>query len=391
VHDSVFFTELLGLSKPWKVSRVSLCSEDKRLDILLEHQRRARFTCPECHLPLPLYDHIPSRCWRHLDHGECLTWLHARIPRVRCSTHGVRQVTIPWALPGARYTLPFERHAIDVLLETDVLGGARLLRLSWEEAWRLLERAVERGQQRKKRRVLPRIGVDEKAVARRHQYVTMVCDLDRATVEYLAENREKTSLDAYYSALTQEQLHGIEAVAMDMWEPYISSTVAYVPNGREKIVFDRFHIMKHMNEAVDAVRKAENRSLLEAGINELKGTKYFWLFAQENLPEKMIERFGYLRELNLKTGRAWAIKESLREMWNYRRRGWAELFWRHWYFWATHCRLQPVQKVARMIHSHRENVLTYFDHRITNSVSEGLNSKIQTVKKTPTGIAIGIT
>jgi transposase len=112
-------------------------------------------------------------------------------------------VQVPWALPESRFTLPFERHAIDVLLETDVLGGARLLRLSWDEAWHLMERAVERGQQRKKRRVIPYLGVDEKAVARRHQYVTLVCDLNRGTVEYLGENREKTSLDAYYTALEE--------------------------------------------------------------------------------------------------------------------------------------------------------------------------------------------
>jgi transposase len=384
-----FFDKLLGLRKPWKVSRVSLSSEEKRIDVVLEHQRRAQFSCPECRLPLPLYDHIPSRQWRHLDHGECVTWLHARIPRVYCLEHGVRQVTVPWALPGSRCTLPFERHAIDVLLETDVLGGARLLGLSWDEAWHLMERAVERGQKAKKRRVIPYLGVDEKAVARRHQYVTMVCDLERGTVEYLADNREKTSLDAYYASLSPEQLAGIKAVAMDMWDPYIASTVAHVPGGRWKIVFDRFHIMKHMNEAVDTVRKEEHRLLMEDDNDMLKGTKFLWLFAEENVPEKMVEVFAFLRRLNLKTGRAWAIKESLRELWSYRRRGWAELYWQRWYFWATHSRLKAVKSVARMIHDHLENVLTYFDHRITNAVSEGLNSKIQTVKKTPMVIGIG--
>jgi transposase len=389
VRDTDFFRELLGLKKPWKVDRVSLSSKEKEVDVWLEHRGRAEFACPECRLPLPIYDHVPARRWRHLDHGGWLTWMHAHIPRVFCLEHGVRQVTVPWALAGSRFTLAFERHAIDVLLETDVLGGARLLKLSWDEAWHLMERAVERGQKAKKRRVIAYLGVDEKAVARRHQYVTMVCDLNRGTVEYLAENREKTSLDAYYASLSEEQLAGIQAVAMDMWDPYIASTRAHVPDGERKIVFDRFHIMKHMNEAVDAVRKEENRLLLEDGIDILKGTKFFWLFAEENLPEKMVERFAFLRGSNLKTGRAWAIKESLRELWTYRRRGWAESFWRQWYFWATHCRLKPVRNVARMMRDHLENVLTYFDHRITNAVSEGLNSKIQTVKKTPMGIAIG--
>jgi len=389
VRDVVFFSRLLGLERPWKVQQVSLSSEEKEIEVRLEHQCRAEFYCPECRLPLPIYDHAPARRWRHLDHGDRLTWLHASVPRVYCLEHGVRRVHVPWALPEARYTVAFERHAIDVLLETDVLGGARLLKLSWDEAWHLMERAVERGQQRKKRRVIPYLGVDEKAVARRHQYVTLVCDLNRGTVEYLGENREKTSLDAYYASLSKKQLAGIQGVAMDMWDPYIASTLAHVPEGEKKIVFDRFHIMQHMNEAVDAVRKEENRLLLEDDIDMLKGTKYLWLFAEENTPEKMAERFGWIRESNLKTARAWAIKESLRGLWSYQRKGWAELYWKEWYFWATHSQLKPVKKVARMIHNHLENVLTYFDHRITNAVSEGLNSKIQTVKKTPTGIAIG--
>jgi transposase len=389
MRDVDFFARLLPLKKPWRVSRVTLASKEKEIEVSLEHRPGAEFACPECGLPLPIYDHVPARRWRHLDHGDRITWLRARSPRVYCLEHGVRRAQVPWALPEARYTLAFERHAIDVLLETDVLGGARLLKLSWHEAWHLMERAVERGQARKKRRVIPYLGVDEKAVARRHQYVTLVCDLNRGTVEYLAENREKTSLDAYYAALSKKQLAGIQGVAMDMWEPYILSTVAHVPGGKEKIVFDRFHIMQHMNEAVDAVRKEENRLLMEDDFDILKGTKYLWLFAEENTPEKIAERFGWIRESNLKTARAWAIKESLRGLWRYQRKGWAELYWKQWYFWATHSRLKPVKKVARMIHNHLENVLTYFDHRITNAVSEGLNSKIQTVKKTPTGIAIG--
>jgi transposase len=388
MRDIEFFTKLLSLKRPWKVDRVSLSLDEKEIHIWLEHRRRAEFACPECRLPLPIYDHVATRRWRHLDHGECQTWLHARIPRVYCLEHGARQAAVPWALSGSRFTLALERHAIDVLLETDVLGGARLLNLSWDEAWHLMERAVERGQQRKKRRVIPYLGVDEKAVARRHQYVTLVCDLNRGTIEYLGENREKTSLDAYYASLSKKQLAGIQAVAMDMWDPFIASTKAHVPNGEKKIVFDRFHIMQHMNDAVDAVRKEENRLLMEDDFDILKGTKYLWLFAEENTPEKMAARFGWIRKSNLKTARAWAIKESLRGLWSYQRKGWAELYWKEWYFWATHSRLKPVKKVARMIRNHLENVLTYFDHRITNAVSEGLNSKIQTIKKTPTGIAI---
>jgi len=292
-------------------------------------------------------------------------------------------------LPGCRFTVAFERHAIDVLLEADVLGATRLLRISWDEAWNVMERAVARGQKSKKKRVIAHLGVDEKAVARRHRYVTLVCDLDRSTVEYIADDRKKTSLDAYYKTLSEEQLAGIQGVAMDMWEPFVSSTVAHVPDGRSKIVFDRFHIMKHMTDAVDQVRRSEHRRLHAEGDDTLKKTKYVWLTSKENLTESAAKRLADLRALRLQTRRAWAIKEELRDLWEYRRKGWALRHWKHWYFWATHSRLKPVVKVARMIHGHLDNVLTYFDHRITNATSEGLNSKIQTIKKTPMVFATG--
>jgi transposase len=384
MRDIAVFMKLLALKRPWAVDHVALDAKTESLTIFLRHRSNARFRCPECDAVLPLYDHVPLRRWRHLDHGSWLTWLAARMPRVACLFHGVRQVAVPWALPHARYSLAFEEHAIDTLLEADVLGAARLLRLSWHEAWGLMERAVERGLKAKQRRVIPHLGVDEKAVAKRHQYVTLVSDLDRGTVEFVVDDRKKASLDAYYAALTVRQLAGIRAVAMDMWEPFISSTRENLPGASSKIVFDRFHIMKHMTEAVDAVRKAEHRLLLAEGDETLKRTKYLWLFSEENLPERYEEWFARLKTLKLKTGRAWAIKESLRDLWTYRRTGWARRFWDEWYYWATHSRLKPVVKVARMLHSHLDNVLTYCDHRLTNAASEGLNSKIQTVKKTPT-------
>jgi transposase len=385
------FTKLLALERPWSVQRVSLDPESKTIDVFLHHRCNARFHCPECGVVLPLYDHIPARKWRHLDHGSWMTWLQARIPRVACLLHGIRQVRVPWALPAARFSLAFERHAIDTLLEADVLGASRLLRISWDEAWGIMERAVERGLKAKKRRIIARIGVDEKAVATRHRYITLVSDLDRGTVEFIADDRKVASLDAYYDSLTVRQMAGIQAVAMDMWEPFITSTWKNVPRAWAKIVFDRFHIMKHMLEAVDEVRKAEHRRLQAKGDNTLNRTKYLWLFSEENLPEKYAERFALLRSINLKTGRAWAIKESLRGLWTYRRKGWAKRFWNKWYHWATHSRLKPVVKVAWMLKRHLANVLTYCEHRITTAACEGLNSKIQTVKKTPTVFAIAST
>jgi transposase len=391
MRDVDVFTKLLDLERPWVVDEVILDPDTQSVAVFLRHRTIARFRCPKCGAELPIYDHTPLRRWRHLDHGSWLTWLHARIPRVSCLFHGIRQVRIPWSLPVSRFSLGFEKHAIDTLLEADVLGASRLLRLSWDETWGLMERAVARGLKAKRRRVIRHLGVDEKAIAKRHRYVTLVSDLDRGTVEFIAFDRKKSSLDAFYQSLSSKQLAGIQAVAMDMWEPFISSTHEYVADAAGKIVFDRFHIMKHMLEAVDAVRKAEHRRLQVEEDDTLKGTRYFWFYSEENLPEEHAERFAHLKRLHLKTGRAWAIKESLRDLWNYRRKGWALRHWKKWYFWATHSALPSVVKVARLVERHLVNVLTYCDHRITNATAEGLNSKIQTVKKTPVAFAIAST
>jgi transposase len=292
---------------------------------------------------------------------------------------------VPWAEPHSRFTLLFERLAIDVLRECDVLGATRLLRISWDEAWAILERAVERGQLAKQARVIARLGVDEKSIAKGHKYFTLVSDVERGTVEYVGDHRRQESLDAFYAGLTPKQLAGIEAVAMDMWDPCFQSTMAHVPKAAEKIVFDRCHIMAHMGKAVDDVRKREHRALRAEGDETLTGTKYLWLYREENVPEKHRERFIDLRKAHLKTARAWAMKENLRDLWECRYRSWAESFWEGWYFWATHSRLEPVIKVAKMVQSHLPNILTYYTHRITNAVSEGLNSKIQGIKKMACG------
>jgi transposase len=168
---------------------------------------------------------------------------------------------------------------------------------------------------------------------------------------------------------------------MDMWVPYFNSTIANVPDAVRKIVFDRFHVMGHMLKAVDTVRKQEHRSLWSTGNEILKGTKYLWLYSEENLPDRHRPAFEALKGMELKVGRAWAIKESLRQLWNYVSPGWALRFFKKWYFWATHSHLEPVAKVARMLDAHLKNIPTYCRHQVTNAVAEGLNSKIMSIKR----------
>ncbi len=389
MQDTELYRQLLGLNTPWTVTRVELKIKEQRVEVWAGHAESARWPCPECATELALYDHGEERTWRHLDSCQFQTYLHARPPRVACPEHGVRQVRLPWAEPRARFTTLFERLAIDVLRETDVKGATRILGISWDEAWEIKRRAVARGRARRRPQAPARLGVDETAIARGHDYLTLVSDLTTGTVEYLAEERKQASLDGYFTSLTPAQRAQIQAVAMDMWEPYVQSVQTHVPQAERKIVFDVFHILQHMNTAVDKVRRAEHRRLRAQGDDTLTGSKYVWLYGEENVPDHHQERFTDLTRRRsrkrLKTARAWSLKESLRDLWRCRSRTAAEEQWRFWYGWATRARLQPVLEVARMIKRHLPNVLTYFRHRITNAMSEGIASKIQALKKMANG------
>ncbi|MGM7668514.1 ISL3 family transposase [Microbacterium sp. A93] len=385
MRDTELYRHLLGVVAPWKVDRVELSAEDGRVDVWVVHPGRTLFGCPDCGRELAVYDHSEERAWRHLDSCAFLTFLHADPPRVACPEHGVRQARLPWAEPHGRFTLLFERLAIDVLQACDVNAAARLLRVSWDEAWHLMDRAVARGLAVKPLEAPNQVGVDEKAAGKGQDYITVVSDLNAGTVDYIADERRQASLDGYFERFTPEQLEGIQAVAMDMWEPFAASTRAHLSDAEDKIVFDRYHLMGYLTTAVDTVRKQENRALASTGDKALAGTKYLWLYSAENLPDKHQDRFDVLRAADLKTGRAWAIKEDLRHFWSYKRRGWAAKHFKRWYFWATHSRLKPIIDAAKTFKRHEAGMLSYFAHPITNAGAEGLNSRIQAIRVSARG------
>jgi transposase len=262
---------------------------------------------------------------------------------------------------------------------------ARRLGPSWEEAHGIMERTVRRGLDRRGQEVVAYLGVDEKSFQKRHEYVTVVCDLGTRRVLDVGDGRGRSSLDRFYTGLSEEQLAGIEGVAMDMWQPYIRSTLEHVPEAEHKIVFDKFHIVAHLKKAVDEVRKAEHRRLRALGEETLTGTKYLWLKGKRRFDPGMWVEFGALRNSDLRTARAWAIVELFSRFWDYVSPTWARKLFERWHAWAIRSRLQPIKKVARMLKAHLPNILTYVRHRIANAATEGINAKIQWIKATAHG------
>ena len=232
---------------------------------------------------------------------------------------------------------------------------------------------------------MPQSGVDEKAFRKGHKYFTLVNDLLRSRVLYVSEDRTQKSLDGFWETLSPEQRAGIDAMAMDMWDPYIASVREHLPDAGKKIVFDKFHIAKHLGEAVDQVRRRENKTLRAAGDDRLTGTRYDWLRHPAKMEPTDRHQFAALRNSNLKTARAWALKEAAMALFSYVYERPARKHFRWWHNWAVRSRLPPMIKTARMLKRRFENILTYLRHPITNALSESINSKIQWVKYTARG------
>jgi transposase len=383
MRDTDLYKAILGLTPPWTVVTVDLDIKGQQVTITVD-AGEGPFPCPECQTVVPGYDRKERR-WRHLDTCQFTTWIVAEVPRVECPTHGVKQLRVPWAEPGSQFTALFERFAIDVLQECAVQGGADLLRISWDEAWGIEERAVRRGLARRGHDVVAHLGVDEKAIAKHHKYLTVVADLDRSRVLYLAEDRKEESLDGFWPTLTPAQQEGIQAIAMDMWEPYIQSTREHLEDAATKIVFDKFHIEKQLHEAVDKVRKAEHRALRKTDDDRLTGTKYLWLMRPHRMTAAQRQTFRLLKASELDVARAWTLKERFRQFWGYVYPRAATTFFTRWFWHATHSRLQPMAKVAWLIRTHFVNILTYLTHHLTNAGLEAVNATIQWVKKTARG------
>jgi transposase len=377
MKDIQLYEQILGLVAPWRVESVSLKPKEREIEVRVGFAETL-WGCPQCQERMQIHDYEERR-WRHLDSCQFKTIIVSRVPVVRCPKHGSQTVAVPWAEKYSRFSRLFERLAIDVMLECSISGACEILGFSWDEADGIKQRAVKRGLARKQPVVMPRLCVDEKGIGNGQNYLTIVAQVggDRTTVQYVGEEREQESLDGFWKSLSAAQLAGVEAVGMDMWEPYVQSTLAYVPGAAGKIVHDPFHLVKAMNEAVNDVRKSEHRRLLALDDDILKGTRQLWLYGMENVPAKHAQRFDEIKLLNLETSRAWAIKEVFRSFWLCDTVKKAETYFDKWYGWAIRSRLNPVKKVARMCKTHLENILTFFEHRLTNGPIEGLNNAIQ--------------
>ena len=329
---------------------------------------------------LPCHDHV-ERFWKPMDTCGFETLISARVPRVPTAEGRVETIPVPWAQKGSRFTVLYERVAIEVLQACrTVKAAAGLLGLSWDQVHTIMERAVERGLMRRNLEELRHVSLDEESFGKGQSCISVMCDLEGSRVLDVTDGNNKESVAVLWECLPQEAL---QAVCTDMSGHFAASVPAYAPQA--DLVHDRFQISVHLNDGVAQIVRAENKFLQALGDERLKGTQRLFGYHPDHLKEEDTRRFGEIRNSNLKSARAWAIKESFRTFWSYSYQANARKFFTQWYGWVCRSRLKPLIKKAKMIKTHFENIITHLRHRISNALAESLNSRIQSLKSAAHG------
>lgn len=374
MNQAQLFAAALGLTAPWYVTDIRFSAAEKRLDLVLDFPRGSRFACPGCATLATAYD-TQEETWRHLDFFQHAAYLTARTPCVDCPTCGVKKVRVPWARPETGFTLLFEALLMQLMQQMPVLAVARLVGEHDTRLWRVLHHYVGAARAAADYAGVERVGVDETAARRGHDYISLFVDLDEAWLLFATPGKESQTVEAVTADLAAHggQAHQIREVACDMSPAFTKGVAEALPEA--EITYDRFHVMQLLGAAVDEVRRQEVRST-----PALKGTRYLWLANAERLRPRQQEQLSALRRQHLQTGRAYALRVGLQGLYAQASRECGAEYLKRWYFWATHSRLEPVKKAARTIKAHWEGILNWFASRATTGLLEGINSLVQAAK-----------
>jgi transposase len=376
MKDTDLIQIALMLTPPWKVAECQFDLNRKRLDIHLDFAKGSRFSCPSCAQAGCAVHDTEQKSWRHLNFFQHETYMYARVPRIRCSKCGVRVVDVPWARDGSGFTLLFEAYIMLLAPSMPVKRIAELVSEHDTRLWRLLQHHVREAREQADYSDIKQIGVDETASKRGHNYVTLIVDLEESKTIFATEGKDSATVGFFKADLSEHggDADAIEDVCCDMSPAFIKGIEENFPNAQ--ITFDKFHVLKILNTAVDEVRRQEQK-----GHPELKHTRYIFLKNPDNLTGKQADRLEdlKLKDLNLKTMRAYQIRLNFQELWVQPFHQ-AEHFLKKWYYWATHSRLEPIKEAAYTVKRHWDGILNWFKSRINNGILEGINSLIQAAK-----------
>jgi transposase len=341
---------------------------------------RYRPHCGKCGLPAKYRDTRPERQFKHVPLWGIPVMLSYSPRRVDCKhCNGIYVERIPWAAGRRRLTAAFACYLATWARLLPWIEVARLFRCAWGTVASAVDFIVRHGLESRDLSGITHIGIDEIARRKGHHYLTTVYDLKTKKMIWCGEGRSEDTLRQFFDFFGPQRAKGLQGICCDMWMPYINVIEEKAPHAL--LVFDKFHIVRHLMDAVDQVRRDEIKEKGKAHKELIKHTRYIWLKNPWNLTDNQKLKLGSLEKLNLKINRSYLLKESFRNLWSYKTTGWAFKYLKQWFWWATHSRLEPMRKFAWMIRRHEKNILSYFKLPINNASVEGLNNKAKIISR----------
>lgn len=379
------FELALNITEPWFIKNINFDENKKRLDINIDFKKGSLFEYEDrdknINGKFKAYD-TTNKEWRHLNFFQHECYLHARTPRVKLSDGSVKLIKTPWEGKSSGFTLLFEAIILQLLSNMTVLKVSKLINVSDDKLWRMLDKYIGFALDDRNLKDIEAIGIDETSNKRGHNYITLFVDLKEKKTIFITEGKDSNTIKDFKEDLEEHNgnIEKIENVSCDMSPAFIKGVKENMPNA--EITYDKFHIMKLINKAVDKVRREEVK--LE---DILKEARYALLKNRKNLTGKQKEKLNelLLSKLNLKTIRAFHIRENFQAIYKAETNDQYLILLKKWYFWATHSRIKPIKKVAKTIKKHWDGIIKWKETQINNGILEGLNSVVQAAKSKARG------
>ena len=381
------FQLALNITDPWFVSDLNFDAESKRLDVYINFKKGSTFNYIDLEnnsktiSNLKAYD-TKDKIWRHLNFFEHECYLHARVPRVKLPNGKTKLIKTPWEGLSNGFTLLFEALLLQLCQAMPVSKVAAITKTRDDKLWNMLDRYIDKTREHEDFKDIDAIGLDETSRAKGHEYITLFVDLKKRRTIFITKGKDNTTIKHFSKDFKEHNgdINNIKNVSCDMSPAFIKGVKENLP--KAEITFDKFHILKIINEAVNSVRKQE-----VATNNILKGTKYIWLKNYNNLTKKQKEQLNELTmsNMNIKTIRAYNIRQSFQDIYQANTQEEFITYLNKWYYWATHSKLEPIVKVAKAIKRHWDGIVKWYESKINNGILEGLNSVIQATKSKARG------
>jgi len=333
MNSNLLFQAALSIDSPWYIENIEFDAENKRLDININYEKGSEFSFNESghEGKYKAYDTV-TKTWRHLNFFEHECYLHCRTPRIKLDEHTIRLISPPWAGINSGFTLLFEALILQMCKHLPVRVVSRMIKETDNKLWRVLKKYVDSAREFADYSEVQKIGVDETSKSKGHDYISIFVDLEKRKTMFVTEGKDSKTVNKFNEDFKEHkgQTSNVTDVSCDMSPSFIKGVNENFPDA--EITFDRFHIIKLINEAVDIIRRKESKSE-----DSLKGARYALLKNEKNLTVKQKSKLESLKisKLNLKSIRALRIREAFQEIYNAPDKQSFILLLKKWYFWAT--------------------------------------------------------